>query len=65
MVRSDSKIDEDWERKLRERERREYGERERERNGDKEEKKCVQGEGSVFFLKTMLLQRKWSLAVRI
>jgi len=27
VVRSDSKIDEDWERKLRERERREYGEK--------------------------------------
>ena len=31
MVWSDSKIDEDWERKLGERERREYGERERKR----------------------------------
>jgi len=29
VVQSDSKIDEDWERKLREGERREYGEREK------------------------------------
>ena len=43
MVRSDSKIDEDWERKLRERERREYGERERERKWH--------GEGFVFAFK--------------
>jgi len=31
VIQSDSKIDEDWERKLRVRERREYGERERKR----------------------------------
>jgi len=35
VVRSDSKIDEDWERKLGERERREYEERERERERKK------------------------------
>jgi len=29
VVRLDSKIDEDWKRKLREKERREYGEREK------------------------------------
>ena len=33
VVWSDSKIDEDWERKLKERERIEYGEREKEENG--------------------------------
>jgi len=55
MVRSDFKIDEDWERKLREMERREYGERERERererNGDKEENNiCVQVQGGCCFV---------------
>ena len=53
MVRSDFKIDEDWERKLREMERREYGEREK-KIGDKEENKiCVQVQGVavLFFIK--------------
>jgi len=46
VVRSDSKIDEDWQRKLRERERREYGEREKKK---KKKRIVVEGVGSVFF----------------
>jgi len=49
VVRSDFKIDEDWERKLRERERREYGKREREMEIRK--KKCVQGILCLFLKK--------------
>jgi len=45
VVRSDYKIDEDWERKLKERERRKL---ERERNGDKKEK-CMHVQFLFFF----------------
>ena len=45
MVRSDSKIEEDWKRKLRERKRREYGKRE------KRKKRMVRaGEATFLFL---------------
>ena len=54
MVRSDSKIDEDWERKLREMERREYGERERKKK-ERKMKGTVGVRGSASYL-FMLLQ---------
>jgi len=55
VVRSNSKIDEDWERKVREKERREYGEREREMEIRK--KNVCRCSFCFFFKKKVTLQR--------
>jgi len=49
VVRSDSKIDEDWKRKLRERKIKEYGERNEDKEEKKKKKKKRAGKDSVFF----------------
>jgi len=54
VVWSNYKIDEDWERKLREREKREYGERERERERKKKMEAGGRGVCSFFFKTTRL-----------
>ena len=61
MVRSDSKIDEDWEKKLKEREIKEL---EKERNGDKEEKINGTGEkGSVVSVCFFFLRKSYGVTV--